>query len=128
MKGIALALRDGALIGAAQPYCRLKERIEYCPQIEGRAADCFEHFRGGSLLLPRLAQFAGKQTILGRRRLVFRHIAALRLWRLVTPASIRFSACSGAPFHRVPRRLRGIVAGRRGTLEVAFARSSNKAL
>ena len=36
------------------------------------------------------------------------------------PAS-RSPACSGAPFHRIPRTLRGIGAGRRPTLEVAIA-------
>ena len=52
---MTLASSDGALIGAAQLYRRLKERIERCSQIEGRAADCFKHFRGGSLLLAGLA-------------------------------------------------------------------------
>ena len=40
----------------------------------------------------------------------------------------RFAACFGAPVHRDPRRLRGIVAGRRPTLEVAYSCSSNKPL
>jgi hypothetical protein len=38
-----------------------------------------------------------------------------------------FAACSGALLHRVPRRLRGLVVGRRLTPEVAYYKSSSNA-
>jgi hypothetical protein len=87
-------LRDSTGIGATKPYGRLKERIEDYPQIESRATDCFEHFRRGSLLLVRLAQFAGKPMQL---QLIFAvwHLArkrAFRLWRLSTSLFDRFAA------------------------------------
>ena len=53
-----------------------------------------------------------------------RRIAALRLWHLSTSPLDQFAACSGAPFHRVPRRLSGIVACRRASPEVAYSCSS----
>ena len=43
-------------------------------------------------------------------------------------ALYRFAACFGAPLHRVPCRLRGIVAGRRLGPEVAYSCGSNKSL
>ena len=48
-----------------------------------------------------------------------RHIAALRLRRLATPPFDLFAACSGAPLHRVPRGLTGVLAGQWITPEVA---------
>ena len=78
---------------------------------------------GGRLLLPSFIQFAGKPSdlrlFLSRGRIGtscgLRRITAFRPGRLATSPFDRFAACSGAPFHRVPRRLRGIVAGRRLT-------------
>ena len=87
MKGFALPLRKMPR-SAPQSLIATEGLIKHWPKIDGRAADYLEHFRGGSLLLARLAQFAGKPSDLyilqGRTRLVFRHIAALWLWRLAT--------------------------------------------
>src|SRR5262249_8896578 len=102
--GVTFALRDSTGIGATKPYGRLKERIEDYPQIESRAADCFEHFRSGSLLLAGLAQLTGEPTNL-RLGVAFWDTAMtrpFRLWRLRMPPFNRFATCSGAPFHRVP--------------------------
>ena len=71
-----------------------------------------------------LIQFAGEPRDLyildrvGRGR-SYGRVAALGIWRLAASRFGCFAACFGAQFHRVTRTLRGIVAGRRRTLEVA---------
>ncbi len=60
----ALLTGDRPHIRLAQAGCRFDERIEDCPQIEGRAADDLEHVGGGGLLLQRLAQLVEQPGVL----------------------------------------------------------------
>ena len=46
--------------------------------------------------------------------------------RLSTSALDWFAACSGAPFHRVPRRLRGILPGQTSLPEVALTEGDGR--
>src|SRR6516165_9201045 len=61
---IASALRDGAMIGLAQPGGGAQQRVKYGPQVECRAANKLEHISGGSLLLQRLPQFVEQSRVL----------------------------------------------------------------
>jgi hypothetical protein len=70
--------RDGSVeaikervVGLAQPDGRFEQRVEHRLQIEGGAADDFEHVGRRCLLLQRLAQFVQQPRILdGDGRLV----------------------------------------------------------
>src|SRR6516162_8447215 len=53
-------------ICVAKSNGRLDQRVEHAVQIEGRAADDFEHVGGGGLLLQRLAQFVEQAGVLDR--------------------------------------------------------------
>ena len=55
---------DGCPIRLAQLCGRLNQRIEHRLQIEGRAADDFEHVGGGGLLLQRFAQLVEQPRVL----------------------------------------------------------------
>src|SRR5262245_51979685 len=57
------AVNDGKP-GCAKPHRALRYRLEYWPQIEGRAADYFEQVGGSRLLLQRLAQLVQQSGVL----------------------------------------------------------------
>src|SRR5262245_28594829 len=56
--------RERAHVGAAEPSRRFQERLQDRLQIEGRAADDFEHIGGGGLLLEGFAEFAEQPGVL----------------------------------------------------------------
>ncbi len=58
--------RDVSHVGLAQPHRRFDQRVEHRFEIEGRAADDFQHVGGGGLLLQRFAQLAEQTGILER--------------------------------------------------------------
>ena len=51
--------RDGCLIGFTEPRRGFDERLQHGLQIEGRAADNFQHVGGCGLLLQRFGQVVG---------------------------------------------------------------------
>src|SRR6516164_546995 len=53
---VPLPHQDGAPICRAKPASRFDQRVEYCLEIEGRAADDLEHVSSRRLLLQRFAQ------------------------------------------------------------------------
>ena len=55
---------DGCPIRLAQLCGKLNQRIEHRLQIEGRAADDFEHVGGGGLLLQQFAQLVEQPRVL----------------------------------------------------------------
>src|SRR6516225_9314333 len=55
---VPLPHQDGAPICRAKPASRFDQRVEYCLEIESRAADDLEHVSSRRLLLERFAQLA----------------------------------------------------------------------
>jgi hypothetical protein len=90
-------------------------RLHLCSKgSRGRLGPCSVRGRAGNICSP----------IRRRRPLSRGRIAAFRLRRLSTLSFDRLAACFGAPLHRVPRRLRGIVAGQRSRRKVTCSYSS----
>ena len=54
------------MISFAQPGSRFDQRIEHGLEVEGRAADDFQHIGGRGLLLERLAQLVEQAGVLDR--------------------------------------------------------------
>src|SRR5262249_59066949 len=54
--GSAFLADDGSYVCLAKPSGRFGQRVEDCLQIEGRAADHFEHIGGSKLVLKRFTQ------------------------------------------------------------------------
>jgi hypothetical protein len=79
-----------AISALQKPRGSLSELIEHDLKIESRAAYNLENFGGGSLLLPRLIQFASKPC----------GVCALAGTR--GSAAACFAACFGAPSHLPP--------------------------
>ena len=125
-QSLAIPTVDATERGFANADCVLKHSCKNRLKIASGATDNLKHLRRGRLLLQRLIHFAGEPCDLCVRacsggtatRRGLSRIAALQLCRL---AASRFNWFAGAPFHRVPRGLTGIVAGRRLTLEVAYS-------
>ena len=128
--------KDRGPVRATEPRRIDRDALQHRLQLELGPADDAENFRRRRQLVQRLAQFAGKPSDVclptrsgrGGRCCSLRRIAAFQLLRLSTSPLHRSAACFGAPLHRVLRRLRGIVAGRRPALEVAYSGSSNEPL
>src|SRR5262249_40471066 len=62
--GSAFLADDGSYVCLAKPSGRFGQRVEDCLQIEGRAADHFEHIGGSSLLLKRFTQLVEQPCVL----------------------------------------------------------------
>src|SRR5262249_1525199 len=54
------------LVRFAEADSRFDKRVEHCFEVEGRAADDFEHVGSSGLLLQRFAQFVQQASVLHR--------------------------------------------------------------
>ena len=135
-KAIALWNLHNAEFGFADARGIRQNGLEHRIKFASKRTDDLQHLRRCRLPFQCLFQFASKSSVFrllasagrtGRCNSLGR-TTALWLLRLSTPPFDRFAACSGAPFHRVPRRPSGIVAGRRPRSGEACSGASNKPL